>query len=81
MYTKIIVPFDGSEFSSRAIPVAHQLAIATDAPLKIVAFGITASHVDRLYDIVGAEAEVDESRSGALGEGVACHRPIVPPAT
>jgi nucleotide-binding universal stress UspA family protein len=57
VYTRIIVPFDGSDFSARSIPVAHQLAIATDAPLKIVGFGITASHVDDLYDALGAEAE------------------------
>ena len=58
MYTRIIVPFDGSDFSARSIPVAHQMAIATDAPLKIVGFGITASHVDNLYDALSAEAEL-----------------------
>jgi hypothetical protein len=43
VYTKIIVPFDGTEFSARSITVARQLAIATAAPIKIVAFGITQS--------------------------------------
>ena len=57
MYTRIIVPFDGSDFSARSIPVARQVAIATDAPLKLVAFGITASEVDDLYDAVSAEVE------------------------
>jgi nucleotide-binding universal stress UspA family protein len=57
VYTQIIVPFDGSRFSARSIPIAHRLAIATSTPLKIVGFGITASHVDDLYIALGAEAE------------------------
>ena len=57
MYTQIIVPYDGSDFSARSIPIARQLAIVADAPLKLVAFGITTSHVDNLYEALGAEAE------------------------
>lgn len=48
MYTQIIVPFDGGEFSSRAIPVGKQLAQAMNAPLRIVAVAATAAHGDML---------------------------------
>ena len=44
MYTRIIVPFDGGDFSARSIPVARQIALATHARLEIVAFALTASH-------------------------------------
>lgn len=48
MYTKIIVPYDGDDFSARSIPIARQLARATNASLRIVTFGRTASHADTL---------------------------------
>jgi nucleotide-binding universal stress UspA family protein len=56
VYTQIIVPFDGSDFSSRSIPIARQLAKATNASLRIVAFGLTASHVDDLTLAARTEA-------------------------
>ncbi|MEO8696379.1 MAG: universal stress protein [Acidimicrobiales bacterium] len=57
MYTKIIVPFDGSDFSARSIPVGQEVARATNAVLRIVAFGTTASHADSLSLATRSEAE------------------------
>lgn len=48
MYTQIIVPFDGGDFSARSITVARNVARLMNAPMKIVAFALTASHADDL---------------------------------
>jgi len=56
VYTKVIVPFDGGDFSARSIPIGRQLAKATNAPLRIVAFGLTAAHVEDLSLAARTEA-------------------------
>ena len=48
MYTQIIVPFDGGDFSARSINVARNVARLMNAPIKIVAFALTASHATDL---------------------------------
>lgn len=43
MYTQILVPFSGSDFSARAIDVAHKVAKATNSPLRFLTFGATST--------------------------------------
>ena len=56
MYSQIIVPFDGGDFSARSIRVARDVAKLMNAPMKIVAFALTASHASDLQAAVAAEA-------------------------
>ena len=57
MYTRITVPFDGGDFSARSINVARNVARLMNAPMKIVAFALTASHADDLRVAVREQAE------------------------
>ena len=55
MYTEIIVPFDGGEFSARSIKVARQVAQLMDAPLRIVAIATTFARCDALTAVMQRE--------------------------
>ena len=57
MYTTIITPMSGGDFSARSISVGHHLARLMNAPMKIVSFALTAQHADDLRSIVQAQAE------------------------
>ena len=57
MYSQIIVPFDGGDFSARSISVARDLAKLMNAPLKIVSFALTESHATDLRAAARHEAE------------------------
>ena len=57
VYSKIIVPFDGGDFSARSISVARNVARLMHAPLKIVSFALTASHGDDLKVAAREEAQ------------------------
>jgi nucleotide-binding universal stress UspA family protein len=48
MYTQIMVPFDGTEFSVRAIGLGRQLCHAMNAPMRIVSFARSMPHCDEL---------------------------------
>lgn len=44
MYTRVVVPFSGGEFSAGALRVAAAVAHASAVPIHLVSFGLTASH-------------------------------------
>jgi nucleotide-binding universal stress UspA family protein len=75
MYTKIIVPFDGTEFSARAVVLGRQLCRAMNAPLRLVAFAPSLSHCDDLTAAVKNQLvsidDVDCSWTVRVGEPVA----------
>jgi nucleotide-binding universal stress UspA family protein len=75
MYTKIIVPFDGTDFSARAVVLGRQLCHAMNAPLRLVAFAPSLSHCDDLTAAVkgqlGSIDDVDCSWTVRVGEPVA----------
>jgi nucleotide-binding universal stress UspA family protein len=45
LFTKIVVPLDGSEVAERALPVANALAKLTGAPISLVLVAVDPSHV------------------------------------
>jgi nucleotide-binding universal stress UspA family protein len=55
MYTKIVVPFAGGDFSARSITVGRQLARLMNSPMEVVSFALTASHADDLRAAVREE--------------------------
>ena len=57
MYSQIIVPFDGGDFSARSISVGRDVAKLMNAPLKIVSFALTESHTTDLRAAARYEAE------------------------
>jgi nucleotide-binding universal stress UspA family protein len=57
VYTQIIVPFDGREFSARAITIARQLAELMNAPMQILAFASNAAHAEVLTAAVQHELQ------------------------
>ena len=56
MYTKIVIPFAGGDFSARSITVGRQLARLMNAPMEIVSFALTESHANDLRAAVREEA-------------------------
>ena len=57
VYTQIIVPFDGGEFSAGAIDVGRRLAGLMNAPMRIIAFASNKSRADALTSAVQSELE------------------------
>jgi nucleotide-binding universal stress UspA family protein len=55
VYTQIIVPFNGTDFSARAITLGRQLCRAMNAPLRIVSFAHSLPHYDELTASVKAQ--------------------------
>jgi nucleotide-binding universal stress UspA family protein len=55
VYTKIVIPFSGGDFSARSITVGRHLARLMSAPIEIVSFALTASHADDLRAAVHEE--------------------------
>jgi nucleotide-binding universal stress UspA family protein len=57
VYTQIIVPFDGGEFSAGAINVGRRLAELMNAPMRIIAFASNKSSADALTAVVQRELD------------------------
>ena len=64
MYTRLIVPFDGSTHAARAIPVARKLAAAMNAPLRIVGFSLTSTYTndmrESMHHLIDGLGELEE---------------------
>jgi nucleotide-binding universal stress UspA family protein len=56
VFKTLIVPLDGSEFASRAVPVAVAIASASHADLRLVAVGHGATELRRVDDLLRATA-------------------------
>lgn len=52
MYTQVLVPFSGTDFSARAIDVAHEIAKTTNAPLRFLTFGATSTLVFEMRKVL-----------------------------
>src|SRR4051812_10441264 len=69
MYTTLVVPLDGSEFSARALPVAAAIGEATGAEVRVVGVARSDAELAWTYDHV---------RDAAMhGEGVARERDVI----
>jgi nucleotide-binding universal stress UspA family protein len=55
VYTRIVIPFAGGDFSARSITVGRNLAHLMHAPMEIVSFALTASHAEDLTAAVREE--------------------------
>lgn len=74
MYTKILVPLDGSETAESALPVVRSLAAALNLPVQLLGVVETVGHVTatEVEQSLGLKAIVEsgERRSRAYLEGV-----------
>jgi nucleotide-binding universal stress UspA family protein len=75
MYTHIIVPFDGTDFSGRAIALGRQLSTTMHAPLRIVSFAHSHARCDELTAAVKSQMrcidDVEATWSVRIGDPAA----------